>query len=479
MKQWWYLASLLAFLLSISTAFADDGLVINPVPGNEAFGIADINTGLELAHDPLNGGGYLYVQSNYAQAQTVGVVWNRWAVRWDYVERNQGELTWACNDCSPGERFDYPDLALEDSQQNINSLVILTEVPNFYKPGGGSNQSGKLIEGIVAPTFMTELGFTDDPDSSDIIGINPANKWALFFDGVTQTLGPQGVHYWQIMNEMNQPGFWAPAEPDPIQGPVTYVRLVEIASKIILYRNLPDKIIVGGLIYTFPARHDILGDYTNEECPNVEVAKIDDWSSFTFCMLTHRLASDENFEIGAIALHGYGRSKTNYDYPTAVEAYLNELQPTTLTNVPIWITESGSNGCPEEPIEFFVDPLYENCFLRTQPPIRSTAQEQAWYTIQNLAYGQAQPVVERHFQFHLHDFCPQGLQLPYTDGYRPGFGLYRNWKDFEYFEGNDPPLACAVVNPTSGKYDGAEKPAYQAFQQATTWLQQMVVLRRG
>ena len=367
MKKWGCFALLIVSLLSVSTALADDGLVINPIFSNEAFGIADINTGLELSHDPLNEGGYLYVQSNYTQAQNVGVVWNRWAVRWDYVERNQGELIWACNNCSPGERFDYPDLALEDSQQNTNSLAILTEVPNFYKPGGDNNQSGDLIEGINTPTFMTELGFTDDPDSSDIIGINPANKWALFFDGAVQTLGPQGVHYWQIMNEMNQPGFWAPQnEIDPLEGPMAYIRLLEMASKIVVYRELPDKVIIGGLLYTYNPE-PILPQFTDTECPPPEQAPEEpvmmvDWTWLTLCKLAIEIEQDENFEIGAIALHGYGRSKTNYDYPTAVETYLNELQPAALADVPVWITESGSNGCPEEPIEFVGIPFMKIAF---------------------------------------------------------------------------------------------------------------------
>lgn len=469
MKKWRYLIFLLLFLLSVSTVTADDGLIINPVPSNEAFGIADINTGLEISHDPSNGGGYLYLQSNYTQAQNVGIAWNRWAIRWDYVERIQGELTWSCNNCGTGERFDYLDLALADSQENIHSLVILTEIPSFYMPGGGGNQSGDLVEGITTPTFKTEFGFTDDPNSSGIIGINPANKWALFFDGATQTLGQFGVHHWQIMNEMNQPGFWSPQNGlNPLEGPMTYIRLLEITSKIITYREIPDKIIVGGLLYTYNSL-PILPIFNDGQCPTPEPTSpiLSDWTWLILCKLAIAIEEDNNFYIEAIALHGYGRSKTNYDYPTAIETYLNQLQPNTLADVSIWITESGSNGCPEEPIGFFTDPLYENCFLRLEPPTRNTAQEQAWYTIQNLAYSQARPVVERHFQFHLHDFCPHGQQPPYTDGYRPGFGLYRNWKGFDYF---DPSLACAVVNPFSGNYDGAEKPAYQAFRQATTWL---------
>jgi hypothetical protein len=130
--------------------YADDGTKPNAVQPNPRLGIADLNTGLEAGHLPPNGGYQDWFKANYDQTENTGAQWNRWEVNWSRVENNADpnmppdytDYDWSCvwdgsgtppDECpNNGDRYDYLRLAQEDEVRGIQSLVVLTEVPQPY-----------------------------------------------------------------------------------------------------------------------------------------------------------------------------------------------------------------------------------------------------------------------------------------------------------------------------------------------------------
>lgn len=484
----WVIVSFLVFSLAVRQLLADETPREPIVPPHPGLGIADINTGLEAAHTPPAPAGvdvaYRFLDSNYQQAQNLGATWNRWKIDWHAVEITRTvnqttviEVSWACrnHDCLPpdlqgpnngaGKWFDYPRLFQEDEARGIKSLVVLDEVPKFYKPGGSHNTTGHLIEGIFTSTFQTMSGTTDDPNNPDIDPnnpMNPNNKWASFFYSATRISESSGIRHWQIMNEMNKDLFWVVPD-DPVLGPQTYVRLLQVANKIIQYDGLPDQIISGGLVYGWA---NING--RQEQCFADNAGMLNDWAEQMLCELTKLMVADPAFTVEALALHPYERSKTSYDFPTSVSEHVAEPvfvgQEPMLAGIPVWLTETGSSGCAGEAFAIVGPNGTVNCPpVKGQSQARSTDAEQANYIIQSLAYAFTVPQVDTYFQFHLHDFCPQGQQDASSVWYRPGFGLYHNWPGYDFFVGGEG-SNCAVT-----PYDGREKPSYQA----SRWLRDL------
>lgn len=452
------------FVLPIFTALhADGGESPNPVPPHEDMGIVDINQGLEAAHDPA----YKYFEANYQQGLNAGATWNRWEVNWAAVEYEPGVFNWSCEstDClapnqGEGNYFDYPHLASSDEARGLNSLVILTEVPECYQADNkiygcyeaDPKQNDPLIAGLNDDIFLlNNSGTTDDPQHPDINPNNPINvpnRWAWFVYQTMELLGPLGVHHWQVMNEVNTSAFWNNEEWE--NGEFDYIRTIEIVSKLIVYRQVPDTALLGGIAYDY---NQLTGFGLNP------------WGRNMFFNLDDPLSLGE-FELDALAFHPYDRSKTSYGFLQEAIAYFEDETLIQLQQIPVWYTETGSNGCGDE--SFYIPPgtggievCPPSASLPPQP--RSTDVEQADYIIQSVAYAFSSPDVEKYFQFHLHDFCPYG-SLPDTDNrYRPGYGLYRNWPGYDHFVGVN--NTCAVR-----PYDGGEKLANQGLAQASRWL---------
>lgn len=434
------------------SVLADNGRT--PIQPHSDLGIADINTGLEAAHYP----NYHFFESNYQQAQDLGATWNRWKVDWSAVEFTPGEFNWSCEGqwCLPatqgqGNYFDYYQLAIADEARDIHSVVILAEIPECYQAGSTCNNSeigGSSIQGLDDDIFVTGSGTTDDPTNPNInplAPINVVNRWALFVYKAMQELGPLGVQHWQVMNEVNTDEYWVSDEARAED----YARVVEIVAKIITYRGGNDQIILGGLLYEYDEN---------------EPGGLNEWTKIMFDILDDKVGLG-NYSLDAIGLHAYDRSKTSYEFSKYVEEYLTSQRP-FLAGTPIWLTETGSNGCGDE--SFYIPPGTGGIEIcppsdPAAPQSRSTDAEQADYIIQSMAYAFSSPDVEKYFQFHLHDFCPYG-SLPDTDNrYRPGYGLYRNWPGYDHFVGVN--NTCAVR-----PYDGGEKLANQGLAQASRWL---------
>lgn len=453
----------LFLLLIFTTLHADGGESPNPVPPHGDMGIVDINQGLEAAHDPA----YKYFEANYQQGLNIGSTWNRWEVNWAAVEYEPGVFNWSCEstDClapnqGEGNYFDYPHLAIADEAHDMDSLVILTEVPECYQAGNtiygcyeaDPKANDPLIAGLHDDIFLlNNSNTTDDPHHPDINPNNPINvpnRWAWFVYQAMELLGPLGVHHWQVMNEVNTSAFWNNEEWE--NGEIDYVRTIEIVSKLIIYRQVPDTVLLGGVAY----QYDIATGFG-----------LNPWGRDMFFNLDDSLSLGD-FELDALTFHPYDRSKNSYDFLQEAITYFEDETLTQLQQIPAWYTETGSNGCGDE--SFYIPPGTGGIEIcppsdPDAPQPRSTDAEQADYIIQSVAYAFSSPDVEKYFQFHLHDFCPYG-SLPDTDNrYRPGYGLYRNWPGYDHFVGVN--NTCAVR-----PYDGGEKLANQGLAQASRWL---------
>lgn len=275
-KQMWLCLLMAILLVRSSIVLADDGLVISPISPNDRLGISGVNGDLEIAH--LNEPVYGHVlTSNYQQAQNAGIKWSRWLIRWNVVEETDGIFVWE----KPGE-FNYIDLAQMEQEWGVNQVIILNEIPEIHKRPAEED----LIEGVWEEIFLTRNGTTDDPYNSDILGINPANKWAMFF---YQAASNFSSDYWQIMNELNINPVW---DTDPVlgqsfpgRGAFVYVRLLKIANKVILYLGSDAKIIVGGLVYTF---QDTMANDMGENCP-AEHITLNKWAEQMLCYLEEEM----------------------------------------------------------------------------------------------------------------------------------------------------------------------------------------------
>jgi hypothetical protein len=242
------------------------------------------------------------------------------------------------------------------------------------------------------------------------------------------------------MNEMNLSEAWSSQ-----QWRNDYVRVVEVADKVLQYRQrfgeaLEDQIIIGGSIYVFP-----------EDNPDAYA-----WVLLMYQQLAIQMADPDiaPFSIDAVALHTYDRNRTSYDYPTTIYDHLEELDSqyqVNLSSKPLWLTETGSSSCADEVIP-------DNCPPMEGGTPHSTDEEQSYYIVQSLAYAQSLPQMDKYFQFHLHEGCPHDTPE------QTGYGLFHNWEFYHnVFVGND--NACAI-----GPHDGREKPANQAFSLSSRWL---------
>ena len=397
-----------------------------PVPlpesdqGNDRFGLAFISPPDDLADE-----------ARYEGAVATGARWDRWPLYWHWVA--EGGYAGA----HQGGEHDYDRLVTEEIERGLKPLVILMGTPS---------DQAKLIDDFEAlsrtqvdlPLRVNPLEVSaatlpptslDEPiflDGTDEIGpgkqINPANAWAVFVSTTVERYRPGGVlakeqgwagqagiSHWEIWNEPDFAQFWAGTVQD-------YYRLLEVAYKSIKTVDPEATILLGGL--AFYEQPNWLGQLLQQTGG-------DPSRLFFDALSVHHYWSIYNSEARLL------------DVRAALDAY-------SLTDIPIWMTESGLSVWDDDPATTHA--------VSPDTPWRGTMDEQAAYVIQHAALTLYHGT-ERYFHFMLHDDC--------GDGPSTAFGLRQNFS----------PHVC---NPAQGR----PRPAYRAYQLAAQHFKNLIPLWR-
>lgn len=395
--------------------------MLQPVAGNDRFGLAFISAPDALASE-----------ARYEGALIAGARWNRWPLYWHWVA--QGGYVGPHQD----GRHDYDALIAADLGHGLTPLVILMGTP--------AEQAGLPVEPAVVndageefplrenpisvstatlpPAGMYEPIFadgTDDPVPGK--AVNPANAWAMFVFNTADRYRPGGrlarqqgwsgrvgVRHWEIWNEPDFDSFWG--------GTVeAYYRLLEVAYKTIKTVDPQATVVLGGLAFY--------------EEPN--------WLPQLL-----RLAGGDPAQtyFDVLSLHHYWSIYNSEQRLLEMRATLDTYG---LSQVPIWITESGVSVWDDYPATAHA--------VSPDTPWRGTTAEQAAYVIEHSALALYHGV-ERYYHFMLHDDC--------GDGPSSAYGLRQNFS----------PHVC---NPA----DGRPRPAYAAYQLAARQFEGVLPLWRN
>ena len=381
--------------------------------GNEQFGLAFISAPDNSADT-----------ARYEGALNVGVHWDRWPLYWHWVA--EGGYVGS----HEGGEHDYDTLILEEIEQGLQPLVILLGTPedkasslSLEDLAEADENADSISSAILPPISLNQpifLDGTDDPDEGK--EINPDNAWAAFVYATVMRYRPGGtlaqthnwaeglgVRHWEVWNEPDYDLFWRGTQAE-------YARLLEVAYKSIKVADPEATVVLGGIAFY--------------EKPN--------WLT-EFFRLALQDADQAYFDV--LSIHHYWSIYNS-------EARLNDIQALLnfygLSNIPIWVTESGVSVWDDYPAT-----AYE---VGPDTPLRGTMEEQAAYLVQHpaLAFYHG---VERYFHFMLHDDC--------GDGPSSAYGLRQNFS----------PHAC---NPAQGQ----ARPAYAAYQLVTEKFRNLVPLWR-
>lgn len=365
-----------------------------------------------------------------------GVRMDRFPVYWEQVEKRIGEFTWTGQDAA----------IRANEGKGLNTLAILLGTPRQYRLGGrsistslggsftvlpaeqgprwtdcapeeaggecdiievasysdmqvSSSQEG---EGNGSPGLRTQSGacsaqdgppapfgvwnpiFTNGTDIPPTDArLNPTNPWARFVGAAVNRYKPGGdagtnIRHWEIWNEPDLCHFWSGT-------PQEFGRLLKVAYIVIKWID-PDALVVfGGLA------HFGNGQWLYDMLDALEADSLSDQNDGFF---------------DAAGSHHYSLSYVGYQYTSKVRRALDQRG---WSDKPIWITESGVPVCNDYP-----GPVCPS-------PWRATANEQASYIWQNIAYTRLAgggPI----FHFMLHDDCGNVVAVDSPDG----FGLAKN-----------------------------------------------------
>jgi hypothetical protein len=394
--------------------------------GNDRFGLCFVSAAEALADE-----------TRYEGALAGGAGWDRWPLYWHWVD--EGGYVGTHDGSVP---HDYDTLVIQEIEHGLTPIAILLGTPDLRATAGSASvppprvqdkfylqqdevsaQDGEVSTatsppaGLYAPIFADG---TDEPGPGKVI--NQANSWADFVANTVQrykpggTLAAQrgwdagiGVRHWEIWNEPDLTQFWSGSVAD-------FYRLLEVGYTTVKYHDPGATVILGGL--AFFEKPDWLPDLLAQAGGD---------------------PAEAYFEV--LSFHYYSNVY-------ATEYWLwrtrNTLNTNGLSDLPIWITESGEPVWDDYPAtEYGVPP---------DSPYRGTMEEQAAYVIQNAALAFHFDVA-RYYHFMLHDDC--GNALP------DAFGLRQN------FDG-------AACNPAEGK----RRPGYAAYQLAAEQYRDVVPLWR-
>ena len=393
------------------------------VPYTETLAISEF--GLAFVNSAETNSGAARIQ----RGVDTGVRMDRFPVYWEQVEKRIGEFTWTGQDAA----------IRANEGKRLNTLAILLGTPRQYRLGGRSmstslggsftelpaglaprsadcdtqeaggecdileatdasgrqarithdglqEQSGacQRHEGPPAPFGLWNPIFTDGADVPPAgARLNPTNPWARFVGAAVTRYKPGGdagtnIRHWEIWNEPDLCHFWSGT-------PQEFARLLKVAYIVIKWIDPEAFVVFGGLA------HFENGQWLYDMLDALE----DDSLS----------AQNDGF-FDAAGSHHYSLSYVGYQYTKKVRSALDSRG---WGDKPIWITESGVPVCNDYP--------GPNC----PSPWRATANEQASYIWQNIAYTRLAgggPI----FHFMLHDDCGNVVAVDSPDG----FGLAKN-----------------------------------------------------
>ena len=390
------------------------------VPPNANFGLCFVSAADNLADE-----------TRYAGALETGARWDRWPLYWYWVD--EGGYVGPHS----GGYHDYDTLVIQDIEHGLTPIAILLGTADQRATGGSSSVPPPRVQdkvfpapGRVAPQ-QAEVSTAASPpvglfepifaDGTDIPApgkaINRANSWADFVSTTVQRYKPGGdlaqgqswasdigIRYWEIWNEPDLNDWWSGTVEE-------YYRLLEVGYKTIEAVDPEATVLLGGL--AFFEKEDWLSDLLAQTGGDPTKVYFDVLSS-------HHLWN---------IYHG---GTDHWLWQTR-----NTLRTNGLSNVPIWITESGVPVWDDFPATEFEGGV------PSDSPIRGTMEEQAAYVIESAAlafhYG-----VERYYHFMLHDDCGN---VPIADA----FGLRQNFS----------PHDC---NPPGMNPNGKRRPSYAAYQ---------------
>jgi hypothetical protein len=411
------LAALLAALLLI-------WLVIRPpvkeaAPGNDRFGLCFVSAPDHLADE-----------ARYQGALLAGARWDRWPLYWHWVDQG-GYVGY-----HTGGRHDYDTLVAQEITHGLTPVAILLGTPARLAqtnpaspalPGLPADKPASLpltiTTATLPPANLDEPIFSDGSDTpSSGKTINPANAWASFVYATVERYRPQGslarqqgwpaeagVRYWEIWNEPDYRLFWNGTVEE-------YYRLLEVAYHSIKAADPGATVLLGGL--AFYERRDWFPSLLRQAGGDPARAYFD---VFSFHHYLSIYQSEEYIRQARTTLDSFG-----------------------LSQVPIWVTESGVAVWDDYPATAHGVPA--------KAPFRATLTEQAAYLIQNSALAFYQGVA-RYYHFMLHDDC--------GDGPGSAYGLRQNFS----------PHVC---HPAAG----LPRPAYAAYQLAAAHFQDLIPLWR-
>jgi hypothetical protein len=344
-----------------------------------------------------------------------GSRWDRFDFSWIQLEPREGEWNFAAQD----------ELVSDLRAAGMNILGMLLWTPNWAATGeciptpeslwldfSPSQRHAPILRPTVAPMATPPCmttpprGLYEEWDDWTTADGDPINTWGRFVYTVTYRYR-DAVKHWEVWNEPDLRWFWSGTSTD-------YARLLKVAY-IAVKAACPDcTVLFGGIAY-----------YEN---PNF------------YRWVLNQLRNDpsapaHNYYFDIMSIHLYHRSSSIYDVTQAIRSGMREFVP----DRPIWLTETGS-------------PVWDDASV-ISPTVpytwSATMDEAAAYVIQSYANARAAGI-ERYFFFRAHDdYCDKNRDGDCSDGgidYGMGelFGLVRD--------------------------DRSLRPAYVAFQVATTYL---------
>ncbi len=393
------------------------------VPYTKTLGVSEFGLGFVNSAETNSGDGRIQ------RGVDTGVRMDRFPIYWEQIERRIGEFTWTGQDAA----------IRANEAKNLNTLAILLGTPRQYRLGGRSastflggsftelpenfaprsggclpqeaggecdllevtDVSGRQVrvtreglqsqagscqrhEGPPAPFGLSNPIFTDGTDVPGTDArLNPTNPWARFVGAAVNRYKPGGsagtnIRHWEVWNEPDLCHFWSGT-------PQEFARLLKVAYIVIKWIDPDAYVVFGGLAHFENGQwlYDMLD-----------------------ALQADSLSSQNSGFFDAAGSHHYSLSYVGYQYTNKVR---NALDARGWPDKPIWITESGVPVCNDYP-----GPTCPS-------PWRATANEQASYIWQNIAYTRLAgggPI----FHFMLHDDCGNVVAVDSPDG----FGLAKN-----------------------------------------------------
>ena len=296
---------------------------------------------------------------------------------------NQAPRSEGCDPQEAGGECDVIEATTYSGEQLLKSAGAgekIPDQPDLRAQSGVCSRS----DGPPAPFGLWNPIFVNGSDEpSDGTRLSPTNPWARFVGAAVTRYKPGGeagtnIRHWEIWNEPDLCHFWSGT-------PQEFARLLKVAYIVIKWIDADAYLVFGGLAH-----------FANGQ--------------WLFDMLDALQADSLNEKydgfFDAAGSHHYSLSYVGYQYTSKVRSALDRRG---WADKSIWITESGVPVCNDYP-----GPTCPS-------PWRASANEQASYIWQNIAYTRLAgggPI----FQFMLHDDCGNVVAVDSPDG----FGLAKN-----------------------------------------------------